>query len=161
MRLDERMPRWDKRERHELAFDAPPAAVREAIEELTWREVPVFRGLMLVRTLGGLALADDGRVLDLFPTLGFEVWERDHTEIVLGYDVPSKLRIAFNFRYQEGVLSTETRVRSADRTTRSLFALYWLVIRAWSGLIRITWLRSIRARAELTVRRNPPNATPA
>ena len=46
MRRDDAMPRWDRRERHGIPCDAPPAVVMRAAEEVTWREVPVFRSVM-------------------------------------------------------------------------------------------------------------------
>ncbi len=45
------------------------------------------------------------------------------------------------------ILSTETRVVCADAATRRKFRLYWLVIRPWSGLIRIVMLRAVRRAA--------------
>ena len=44
-------------------------------------------------------------------------------------------------------LSTETRVQATDRATRVRFGLYWLVIRAGSGLIRREMLRLVAQRA--------------
>ena len=43
-------------------------------------------------------------------------------------------------------LVTETRVESTDARARRLFALYWLVIRLGSGLIRRDLLRAVRRR---------------
>jgi hypothetical protein len=43
-------------------------------------------------------------------------------------------------------LVTETRVRGTDARARRLFALYWLVIRPGSGLIRRSILRAARRR---------------
>ena len=45
------------------------------------------------------------------------------------------------------LLSTETRVRCADRFAYRLFACYWLVIRPFSHLIRREMLEGIRGRA--------------
>ena len=47
------------------------------------------------------------------------------------------------------VLRTETRVIATDAVTRVRFALYWLAIRAGSGLIRREILRSVARRAEM------------
>jgi hypothetical protein len=59
---------------------------------------------------------------------------------------------AMNFRLTNAaggtLLVTETRVFAPDRDVRRRFALYWLVIRPGSGLIRRMWLRGIRRRAE-------------
>ncbi len=47
-------------------------------------------------------------------------------------------------------LVTETRVLATDRRTRARFGLYWLLIRAGSGLIRRDMLRTTARRAEAT-----------
>jgi hypothetical protein len=46
------------------------------------------------------------------------------------------------------VLSTETRVTCGDRASWFKFRLYWVIIRPFSGLIRIIMLRAIRRTAE-------------
>jgi hypothetical protein len=45
-------------------------------------------------------------------------------------------------------LTTETRVTATDPATRARFGLYWLFIRAGSGLIRRDMLRALARRAE-------------
>lgn len=45
-------------------------------------------------------------------------------------------------------LSTETRVHGTDPTARRRFAVYWRTIYPGSALIRVMWLRAIKARAE-------------
>jgi hypothetical protein len=45
-------------------------------------------------------------------------------------------------------LTTETRITATDAGTRARFGLYWLVIRAGSGLIRRDMLRAVARRAE-------------
>lgn len=45
-------------------------------------------------------------------------------------------------------LRTETRVTATDARTRARFGLYWLLIRAGSGLIRRDLLRGVARRAE-------------
>ena len=45
-------------------------------------------------------------------------------------------------------LSTETRVFATDRATVRLFTPYWRMIFPGSAILRITWLRAIKARAE-------------
>ena len=62
---------------------------------------------------------------------------------------------AMNFRLEdaptgETVLTTETRVYAADASVRKKFGAYWRVIYPGSALIRMMWLRAIRARAERT-----------
>ena len=45
-------------------------------------------------------------------------------------------------------VSTETRVHGTDAGAQRRFAAYWRVIYPGSALIRVMWLRAIRARAE-------------
>lgn len=45
---------------------------------------------------------------------------------------------------------TETRVFATDPTTVCRFAVYWRLIHPGSAIIRIMWLRAIKARAEAT-----------
>ena len=45
-------------------------------------------------------------------------------------------------------LETETRVLLTDAAARRRFALYWLAVRPFSGLVRRLWLRAAKRRAE-------------
>ena len=45
-------------------------------------------------------------------------------------------------------VTTITRVRTTDPDARRLFLRYWRVISAGSGVLRRTWLRAVKARAE-------------
>jgi len=54
-------------------------------------------------------------------------------------------------------LTTETRVFATDARTRRLFAAYWRVIYPGSSLIRMTWLRAIKRRAEAATRGRESN----
>lgn len=46
------------------------------------------------------------------------------------------------------ILQTETRVVCGDPTSRRKFLAYWLIIRPFSGLIRLIMLRRVRLAAE-------------
>jgi uncharacterized protein YndB with AHSA1/START domain len=67
------------------------------------------------------------------------------------FDEPGWSKTAMNFRLTEynggTTLSTETRVLSTDASTQTAFRLYWLLIRAGSGVIRQDILRAVNARA--------------
>lgn len=74
-------------------------------------------------------------------------------EAFAGLDaVPGFAKAAMNFRLQpQGhatLLTTETRVFATDARSRRRFTAYWRVIQPGSDLIRRTWLRAIRDRAE-------------
>ena len=53
-------------------------------------------------------------------------------------------------------LSTETRVHVAEPAARRAFRRYWFVIKPFSGLIRILFLRAVRRRAESPDTRSLP-----
>jgi hypothetical protein len=56
-------------------------------------------------------------------------------------------KAVIDFRVGAASLSTETRVHVADPVARRSFRRYWFVIRPFSGLIRILFLRAARRRA--------------
>lgn len=60
------------------------------------------------------------------------------------------VKVACNFYFRDGVLSTETRNLPIGRMASLLFGMYWLAIRIGSGLIRRAWLAGIRRRVEVT-----------
>lgn len=75
-------------------------------------------------------------------------------EQFVAFATPGYVKVATTFRVEAGEaesctrLSTETRVWATDEATRVRFALYWLVIRVGSGMIRQEWLRAVKRRAE-------------
>jgi hypothetical protein len=121
----------------------------------------------------------DGRLLDVALRTSFlKLAEEPNREIVLGtlvaaprgtrmkkdptpedfkaFHGPGLALAAINFRMEdapssETVLITETRVYATDASVRRRFAAYWRVIYPGSALIRVMWLRAIRARAERTM----------
>ena len=70
-----------------------------------------------------------------------------------GFNEPGAAQAAWNFAVrplvgEKTVLTTETRVRCVDDRGRWKFRLYWIVIRPFSGIIRMVMLRSIKRAAE-------------
>jgi hypothetical protein len=66
---------------------------------------------------------------------------------------PGYAKIAMNFHVSPepngwSELTTETRIFGTDATAERNFGRYWRVIYPGSALIRIMWLRAIKARAE-------------
>lgn len=187
MRLDDLLPHWHHRERHHVAVRAPSAAVLAAAQEVTAREVPLFRGLLRLGSLrGGDRMTPDRPFLAQMTAAGFTVLDRTDDEIVIGA-IPSTgegggaasldgddpatafrefqrsghYKVAFNFRCADGLLTTETRVLATDEASRRRFLRYWMVIRVPSGLIRRDWLRAIKRRAQDSHTRGPVNDTDA
>jgi len=66
---------------------------------------------------------------------------------------PGLARAVWNFAVQDAgpgrtILSTETRVVCGDKATRLKFRTYWLMVRPFSGLIRMIMLRAVRRLCE-------------
>jgi hypothetical protein len=66
---------------------------------------------------------------------------------------PGFATATMNFRVEEGGagtsrLVTETRVFATDRTALRRFTPYWRIVFPGSAILRVTWLRAIKARAE-------------
>ncbi|HVF19858.1 MAG TPA: hypothetical protein VNA14_06415, partial [Mycobacteriales bacterium] len=76
MRLDELVPEWHFSERHSRDVVASTAAVMGAVEDVTWREVPLFRVLMSARSAGRAHVDIDLPVLDGMARSGFTILHR-------------------------------------------------------------------------------------
>ena len=73
----------------------------------------------------------------------------DFTELM----APGFATATMNFRVEDGGAGrsrvvTETRVFATDRTALRRFTPYWRIIFPGSAILRVTWLRAIKARAE-------------
>jgi hypothetical protein len=74
-------------------------------------------------------------------------------ETFANLEEPGFAKVAMNFRVEPrgtgaSILSTETRVYATDGATRRAFKVYWRTIYPGSALIRVSWLRAIKRRAE-------------
>lgn len=165
--LEQLLPQAFRHETHRRAVAAPQAVVRAAIERVDLHDLPLTRLLMGIRSLGRwrgtgkaidalpprvVAEDDDSLLMTLaihrrarrteFPTV-------DHLN---GYAEPGWLVIGMDLRVtaegERSLISTQTAVRATDPGTRRIFAAYWFLIRAGSGLIRRELLRAIARRAE-------------
>jgi hypothetical protein len=68
------------------------------------------------------------------------------------FNVAGYAKAVWNFALrQEGSavhLTTETRIKCTDASSRRWFGLYWTVVGPFSGLIRMEMLRAIKRKAE-------------
>lgn len=166
------MPTYDRREVHRRTTDAPAPAVWDAVRHLSGDELRLMRLLMGIRTLGRRRESSSHTVLESFERMGFRlVAEEPGNELVIAgigrfwtmsgglrrvesgehfthFDEPDYAKVAFNFRLENGKLSTETRIAGTDAHARRLFKLYWLLVRPGSGLIRHEWLHAIVKQAQ-------------
>ena len=165
MTLDDIIPAAHFAERHRRLIAAPPEKVWGALEELRTSDLPLTRILMAIRTLAPLRGGEPepaARVLDdpPVPVLAAEAprrivaggvmqpWRAGGGAEPPALDAPALRAFAQPGWVKCGVdfvltphpagteLSTETRVEATDPATRRRFGLYWLLIRAGSGLIR-------------------------
>lgn len=165
------MPEYDRREVHRRTVTAPPEAIWAAVKELRSDEMTLMRMLMGIRTLGRRRGDDARPVLSAFRGMGFRlIDEEPEKELVIAgigrfwqlsgglrvvesreqfasFEEPNYAKVAFNFRLEDGELSTETRILGTDAHASRRFGLYWLLVRPGSGLIRREWLRAIDKRA--------------
>jgi hypothetical protein len=154
------LPEWDVREEHSVRVDAAPERALAAALEVTPAEAPLLRLLFRLRGL---------------PVSARPVWEEllavGFIEVAPGLAVgvgrpwrvsggmrrpkefgafaePGWAKMAMDFRVDAALLVTETRVRCTDARARRRFRAYWLLIRPFSGLVRRSWLRAAKRRAE-------------
>lgn len=154
-RLDELMPEWDVRERHERRVPASPHDAVAAAIGIPIAPDGIVGALFRLRGLPG-----DGSLHGAMHALGFEQLVCEDECVVLGAAGrpwsprgrigristagPGEIRMLFEISATEAengaVLCTETRVAAVDAGARRAFRRYWLVIGPFSGLVRRRWL---------------------
>jgi hypothetical protein len=139
-----------------FALRAAPRRLRRKPSRFGEVDVPLL-GLALDVAFG--LLGDEpgdevaiGMIGQPWKLAGGETRRFDTPEEFKAFAEPGFVKAAMNFRFEpqgEGtLLTTETRVRATDPTSRRRFRRYWLVIRPGSGLTRRSWLRAAKRRAE-------------
>jgi hypothetical protein len=164
--LDAYLPEHEFAERHAIDVEAAPDRIDAAVRAVHADDLPLVRLLLRIRLLGrrpesrpfvaiGLPLEDapgEGLVLGLtgqfWRIRGAPLPRPTSREEFLAYDRPDVCKAVIDFRIDGGRLTTETRVHVGDPAARRKFARYWLVVRPFSGLTRIAFLRAVRREAE-------------
>lgn len=165
--LDRALPAWEWSEYHSIKTYAAADQMIDAVDALTWNDVPLFRRIMTIASLGKVPEERGGRVLDFFDHGPYVLAHRDSDELVyVGFlrarhgpsvldfesdpitgfrdtSPPGTVKVAMNFLYRDGLLSTETRCYATSGLSARAFGVYWLLIRAGSGMIRRSWLKGI------------------
>jgi hypothetical protein len=156
-RLDDVLPEFDVRERHERLVPAPPELAVAAALGTPAAPDALVRALFRLRGLPG-----GGSVLGALRALGFVELVHEPSCVVLGaagrpwtprgggltaFDRagPGQVRLALELAAEpagEGasLLATETRVEATDAASRRAFRRYWLAAGPFSALIRRRWL---------------------
>jgi hypothetical protein len=140
MPLEDWLPDYDVRERHERHVAASPDRALELALGARAEPDPIVRLLFRLR-----AVPRNGTIEDLAQHIGLAERERTSTRWVgVG---GRRVRIGMDFvaRPDAGgsVLSTETRVRATTKRARVAFRAYWVLVGPFSALIRRRWLRAI------------------
>jgi hypothetical protein len=156
--LDSYLPSYEFATRHEVAVEADSARADRALREVTYREVPLVRGLLFARGLGGRRGEDTllstmvprATVLEDVPGEGIVLSLTGQFWRLRGRGPEPPATAVIDFRARPGSLTTETRVHVPDPGARRKFARYWRVVRPFSGLIRVLVLRAAKRRAEAT-----------
>jgi len=155
------LPQFHHREQHSISVDAPAERALAAARETPLDDLPVVRALFRLR---GLRAAPHGPLWEAMGAEGFQLdgedtlvavgkpwWFRGGMRVVrdfAAFDEPGYAKMAVDLRYDDGKLVTETRVLLTSAEARRAFRAYWLLIRAFSGLTRRSWLRAAKRRAE-------------
>jgi hypothetical protein len=154
--LDAFLPAYDFSTRHAVSVAVDPVRADRALREVTFKEVPLVRALLLARGLG-LRRAEDTVLSTMVPratiledvpgeglvlTLSGQFWR------LRGRGPEAPATAVIDFRALPGSLATETRVHVPDVVSRRKFGRYWRIVRPFSGLIRIVVLRAAKRRAE-------------
>ncbi len=154
--LDAFLPAYEFSTRHEVSVDVDPARADRALREVTFKDVPLVRGLLLARGLG-LRRAEDtvlatmvrrATILEDVPGEGLVLTLSGQFWRLRGRGPEAPATAVVDFRALPGSLATETRVHVPDPVSRRKFAQYWRIVRPFSGLIRIAVLRAAKRRAE-------------
>jgi hypothetical protein len=142
--------------RYGIAIDADPQVADRAVRDVTFREVPVVRMLLLLRGLGAgcadhrvvTAMVRRGTVLDDVPGEGLVLGIRGRFWRVRGDGDEPEASAIVDLRADRGSLTTETRVHVPEGVSRRRFARYWRVVGPFSGVTRRQILRAAKRRAE-------------
>jgi hypothetical protein len=154
--LDAFLPAYEFAARHEVSVAVDAARAERALREVTFRDVPLVRGLLLARGLG-LRRAEDtvlatmirrATILEDVPGEGMVLTLSGQFWRLRGRGPEAPATAVVDFRALPGSLATETRVHVPDPVSRRKFARYWRIVRPFSGLIRIAVLRAAKRRAE-------------
>jgi hypothetical protein len=154
--LDAFLPAYDFSTRHAVAVAVDPVRADRALREVTFKEVPLVRALLVARGLGLRrgedtvlgAMVPRATVLEDVPgegvvlTLSGQFWR------LRGRGPEAPATAVIDFRAVPGSLATETRVHVPDPVSRRKFGRYWRIVRPFSGLIRMVVLRAAKRRAE-------------
>ncbi len=157
MLIDEFLPKYDFIETHDIKIRASAKNVINIFDEIDFCESPIIRALMFLRGMPSAKM----RLRDLRKT-NFEILGKRDDKLLLGlagkfwtltgklqkvnsdnfreFDEKGFAKAVWNFsvdyKGNETLLTTKTRIRCIDDESRRSFGFYWTFIQPFSGLIR-------------------------
>ena len=154
--LDAFLPAYEFATRHEVEVDAGQEEADQALRAVTYKEVPIVRGLLFARGLGIRpgheavlrTLVPRASVLEDAPGEGIILSLSGQFWRLRGRGAEAPATAVVDHRARPGALTTETRVHIEDPVSRRKFERYWRVVRPCSGLIRTQLLRAAKRRVE-------------
>jgi hypothetical protein len=174
MLIDEFLSVYDFSEKHETNIRASAKQVFAAVNSTDLSDSWIIWSLLTLRGLSS-PFASKKKTLRDMTSDGFTLLgEKPDEEILLGlagkfwtptgslqkidagnfkeFNKAGFAKAVWNFSLSEAngqtLLKTETRIRCLDEDSRQSFALYWTVVKPFSGLIRTEMLRLIKEKAE-------------
>ena len=157
------LPSYDVRSVYAIDVDAPPDRALAAALAVTPSEAPLLRALFALRGLRSPAALPVWEAMarvftPVDATTYVAVGQPWHLmrrprrgEDFAAFSEPGWAKLAMDWRAQDGRLVTETRVLLTDDGARRAFRRYWLVVRPFSALVRRSWLKAAKRRAESSV----------
>jgi hypothetical protein len=153
--LDDWLPEFDARERHERVVAAPPETAFAAA-----LGIPIAPDRLVATLFRLRGLPRGGTIESVMRGIGFAELVRTPTSLVLGaagrpwsprgglarWDGagPGQVRMALALWAERAaggaLLVTETRVAAVDASARRAFRRYWLAVGPFSALVRRRWL---------------------
>lgn len=166
--IDKYLPSFSFSEYHEIEIDSSIENVYESARTVDLSKSRLIKWLFKLRGLPTKRM----HLQDFISDIGFTnleenfpvenliaFWARYKIEPVTSPDsfinntLPARIKVVWNFYLEELAsnhvkLSTETRVLCITPASKIFFRLYWMIVRPFSGLIRIKMLQIIKQDSE-------------
>jgi hypothetical protein len=167
--IDKYLPEYTFNEIHEILINSPIEKVYQVTKNFDLSKSKLIVFLFKIRGLPTKRL----NLQDLILDFGFSnIEEQFLTENLIGFwakkkiepitnqkdfinnTISAKIKVVWNFRFSsqnstQTKVSTETRILCVHPVTKVLFTLYWLIVRPFSGIIRIKMLKIIKKDSEI------------
>lgn len=172
MLIDDFLPTYEVSERHEVKIHATAVDVYQAVRELDISRARITRWLFRLR---GIPTSSKFSLEDFLKMRFVLLGERQNEELLLGlvgrfwtptgklqrlnaemyrsFNKEGFAKAAWNFSLtpetvDTTLLVTETRVHCMDKASQRQFRFYWLLIGAFSGIVRKEILQELKRNAE-------------